>query len=466
MGFLQILVRAAVTKHKFRATIVVLYLLANYYFHLSLATIRNQYILQLAFGCTALGHLLESSLRLLVMIPLRNTAIKLARLQYLEQVLSDQMPYYNDSDYGILYSRVKRIEIIYSGIERDLLGLVIYLPLTCLYTYRAVVKSETWLTVLFIPINLMALLIVRGWVQMRQKAFAADEKLGQETLKLFHNVGRTDSVTITDINQALDAEMDSYSRAMLYKQYYKLALIIPNMILIGIISRLVALDSKQMLNLIFFALNWTHFSMSFISLIGIVSGLYTPKIGQKRTPSKISGIQIKDLNVTNIFNNVSLLLKSGTKASLTGPNGSGKTLLLRIISGCVPEFSESVYAPSDAKKCMVITDSNSPFKVEKLRLSQNQRWQSRFGEKYGGLLTRDLLSRGESNFLTVSSILMYNPAIVLIDEALDSMTGSLLDDIISFLMEEKTTLLVVSHREEILIRFPVQLYIDEQKVKQ
>ena len=161
---------------------------------------------------------------------------------------------------------------------------------------------------------------------------------------------------------------------------------------------------------------------------------------------------------------VSLKIWPGQFMAIVGPNGGGKTTLLRTILGMVPFTSGKVLLRGQALKQKSLArigyvpqletiDWNFPITVEEVMAMGFfvlQRWSSRIGEKekrklgeimerlnLAGLGKRHIseLSGGQQQAVFIGRALLGEPELILLDEPAAGLDISSRDDVIHFLHE-------------------------------
>ncbi|XP_012349793.1 uncharacterized protein LOC105737142 [Apis florea] len=138
---------------------------------------------------------------------------------------------------------------------------------------------------------------------------------------------------------------------------------------------------------------------------------------------KVSNLTLK-FNHKTIFKNISFSLKDGSTTALIGPNGTGKTTLIKILMGMLP--------PTSARVKNALN-----WQIEQMHLQDIQ--SVRMGEASGGQKQRAYLAQ----------TLLDQPNMIILDEAtasLDPVAKNELMDLIKHLNEKyQMTVLFVSH---------------------
>lgn len=169
-----------------------------------------------------------------------------------------------------------------------------------------------------------------------------------------------------------------------------------------------------------------------------------------------------------LIEGLSLTLAAGEQVSLTGQSGTGKSTLLRLISGLDHPWSGTITRPDR----IALLDGDSPFPAGSLRdcltlsgaisagddtleqaLRQAEAWD--FVAPRGGLSMAvpngaTCFSGGQKRRLALARTLLTRPALLLIDEAFDSLDPALEARIRTTLRQERISLLAVSQRPESL----------------
>jgi macrolide transport system ATP-binding/permease protein len=168
----------------------------------------------------------------------------------------------------------------------------------------------------------------------------------------------------------------------------------------------------------------------------------------------------KSYGFREIFNNISFVLREGDRVALVGPNGVGKSTLLKILAGIESATSGTVtffddastigYVPQDIDFDLNLT----PWDVltgEHNRLgcpsfSDAAEALSRFGftDADSGLPTSNL-SGGEKTRLALARVWIFRPDILLLDEPTNYLDHDALDRLEDFVRDYPGTVLVVSH---------------------
>ncbi len=191
-------------------------------------------------------------------------------------------------------------------------------------------------------------------------------------------------------------------------------------------------------------------------------------------------IQLRDIQVKNLFSIEKMHIRSGEKILIQGPSGKGKTTLLHLMAGILKPDAGSVligehdlYQMPDrvlsefrlqrvgliyqkfnlidhlhARENMALTAPHkSPSQIqavlEKLGLgNHSDRWVS-------------LLSLGEQQRVAIGRLLLQEPKILLADEPTSSLDRENSEKVMTLLLQaaQDKTLLVVSHDERIQKHF-------------
>lgn len=166
----------------------------------------------------------------------------------------------------------------------------------------------------------------------------------------------------------------------------------------------------------------------------------------------------KNFKNKKLFNNFSLEIEANTVHALVGPNGSGKTSLLRILTGLYEEDGGEV----KIKGSHAMLLENDYLYEDKTGLENIKLYSLYFGyepvnfEKYSDLLeiTNDLgrnvstYSKGMKRKLSLLIIVMMNREIIFLDEVtsgVDPISRVEIRKLIKLLKREAKTIVLTSH---------------------
>jgi energy-coupling factor transport system ATP-binding protein len=229
----------------------------------------------------------------------------------------------------------------------------------------------------------------------------------------------------------------------------------------------------------------------------LVQGICRPKFGTKPEPVlSLSGLGLT-LNQTRIFEDIDLDLYPGQFVGLLGPNGSGKTSLLRSMMGLLPPTEGSKYGfgrdLSTAKVSDLVQEMGFIFQnpdhqlftvsireealftlanlglLTERKEAEAMTWLERLG------LSEDLdrhpqtLSYGEKRRLNLVGTILHDPKILLIDEML---IGQDLENAVTWLgllrgyCLRGNTVLLVNHHPDLTSRYCDRvLFMDGGQIK-
>lgn len=178
----------------------------------------------------------------------------------------------------------------------------------------------------------------------------------------------------------------------------------------------------------------------------------------------------------NFFNNFNLNIKKGNWTTVIGPNGCGKTTLIKILLGFYPldtyvninknavckdnyrNIRSKVGAvferPDDSFVAETVLDEIA-FSVENMGLSKRE-IRNRINEIVNALDIKDILecypqslSGGQKQLVAIASALVIKPKVLLLDEAMTMIDEKYKDKVVKLLKklnkEENLTILSVTH---------------------
>lgn len=157
-------------------------------------------------------------------------------------------------------------------------------------------------------------------------------------------------------------------------------------------------------------------------------------------------ISINNLNFSfkekQIFDNLSLSIEEGSWVTIAGPNGSGKTTLVKILAGIIKVNDINYFNIKNKKKDIGILFENpkETFLMDTVKdeifLSLNRlnlsvtKIEEKIEDitdllKLEDLMDKDpkILSGGELQRVALASILVYNPKILILDDALSMISS-------------------------------------------
>jgi ATPase subunit of ABC transporter with duplicated ATPase domains len=195
----------------------------------------------------------------------------------------------------------------------------------------------------------------------------------------------------------------------------------------------------------------------------------------------VSGVSYCFHNGAPLFSPVSFTVSDGQKASLIGDNGSGKSTLLRIIAGelspasgtvshdgslyyvpqlCSTHFGTIADALGVGEKLRalhaILNGATDETLYDALEDDWNIEEECRQALDYWRLDDKspetpfDELSGGEKTKVLLAGIQLHQPSAVLLDEPTNHLDLSARRQLYQWVQSTKTTLLVVSHDEELL----------------
>ncbi len=201
-------------------------------------------------------------------------------------------------------------------------------------------------------------------------------------------------------------------------------------------------------------------------------------IDMARLGRKILEIQnvSKRYDKLTVVNDFSYVFKKGERTGIVGPNGTGKSTLLKIITGQLQPDSgkvitgetirfgyyrqEGLSVDEDKKVIEVITDIAESIRIDKDHWMSAPQFLKHFNFPYHMHHTRvGKLSGGEKRRLYLLTVLINNPNFLILDEPtndLDIHTLNLLED---FLTRFPGCLIIVSHDRYFLDRLTEHLFV-------
>ena len=175
----------------------------------------------------------------------------------------------------------------------------------------------------------------------------------------------------------------------------------------------------------------------------------------------------KSYGFREIFNNISFVLREGGRVALVGPNGVGKSTLIKILAGKENATSGTVtffdntstvgYVPQDIDFDPTVTPwdvlTDERFRLGSPSLSEAAEALSRFGftDADSELLISNL-SGGEKTKLALARVWLFRPDILLLDEPTNYLDHAALDRLEDIVRGYPGTILLVSHDRYFLDR--------------
>ncbi len=199
----------------------------------------------------------------------------------------------------------------------------------------------------------------------------------------------------------------------------------------------------------------------------------------------------KSFGNLEIINNLNLKIEKGEFIGLFGPNGCGKTTLLKIIAGLEKPNKGKILVDSDSpvkKRIGFINQSYTDALMPWLNCLENILFPYTLnndtkGKEYACKKLKTILSQlemalplenypyqlsgGQQQLVVILRTVLYNPDIILFDEpfsSLDRRTQKNLKEIIKKLWkEENLTILFVSHNMEDILYFTEEIIVFNSK---
>ena len=176
-----------------------------------------------------------------------------------------------------------------------------------------------------------------------------------------------------------------------------------------------------------------------------------------------------------ILNEVSFALRPGTKMTLMGQNGAGKSTILNLITGSLKESDGSIYVDPDLK----IAYAKQVIPNDQMKLTIKEFFQQCFDEEMYSLpgkidnvlelvnlkaphdkLVKDF-SGGQQARLLLASAIIQDPDLLILDEPTNNLDGAGIEHLTGFLMSYDKTCIVISHDADFLNSFTDGvLYLD------
>jgi macrolide transport system ATP-binding/permease protein len=175
----------------------------------------------------------------------------------------------------------------------------------------------------------------------------------------------------------------------------------------------------------------------------------------------------KSYGFREIFNNISFVLREGDRVALVGPNGVGKSTLIKILAGKENSTSGTVtffdntstvgYVPQDIDFDPTVTPwdvlTDEQYRLGSPSLSEAAEALSRFGfTDHDCALPISSLSGGEKTKLALARVWLFHPDILLLDEPTNYLDHAALDRLEDIVRGYPGTILLVSHDRYFLDR--------------
>ena len=195
----------------------------------------------------------------------------------------------------------------------------------------------------------------------------------------------------------------------------------------------------------------------------------------------------KKLNGNIILNDINLEIETGTVNAFFGPNGSGKTMLFRAISGLIKPTSGSIYIFGERLGDEIEFPNNIGLTIENVgfwneytgfenlkllagirnKISDEDIKTSleRVGLKADDKRSYNKYSLGMKQKLAIAQAIMEKPDILVLDEPTNSLDSKSVEKFRKIIQEEKArgaTILISSHKDTDLINLVDNYYEMEE----
>ena len=114
-------------QNKFRSICLLIYLIFTYYLQFMIFRIKEQFLI-----ITSFIQPIQDSILNIIRIPIRNDSILIARNRYMYFLLKHTKEKYEKYQNSSVLFKFKRIETVFSGLERDFLIFIQYFPSFCI----------------------------------------------------------------------------------------------------------------------------------------------------------------------------------------------------------------------------------------------------------------------------------------------------------------------------------------------
>jgi len=172
-------------------------------------------------------------------------------------------------------------------------------------------------------------------------------------------------------------------------------------------------------------------------------------------------LEVKKLGFLDVIKNVSFTIYNGEKVAIMGPNGSGKTTILKLINGNLkgdgivkfghnvkPVFLDQFVENLDPENT-VFEEISSEMEMEPDYVVRA--YAGRFGFKGEDVFKMvSELSGGEKQILALSKVLLKRPNLLILDEPTNHMDLETVEILENALKEFKGSIVLVSHDEELI----------------
>lgn len=176
-----------------------------------------------------------------------------------------------------------------------------------------------------------------------------------------------------------------------------------------------------------------------------------------------------------VLNDLSLLIEKGDRLSVTGKNGTGKTTLLKILSGADPEHTGFITAGTGVKIGYFAQDTEKTLDPKNTVLTEIEQHAPtsqlpRLRNLLGSFLFRgddihksvSILSGGEKSRLALLKILLQPVNVLILDEPTNHLDLASKDMLLEALLSYTGTLIFVSHDVDFIKRLAGKiLYLTE-----
>ncbi len=390
-------------------------------------------------------HYLNSNILNILTIKLRTTAINLFRMSYITSFINRPIKQ-NDSEYGLELSELKRISLIITIfcnnviiIIKDLLSLIPKLIF--------IVRHFNIFYLIVVFFNIFCnFFIIKYSPKYKIDAIRNEEKLNIKMIALFQSHALIKNIDWENINQIFNKESAAYEKSINIIKYIKIIIALGNIMIIIIFYyffiEYISIDALTM-SICFDLRNLlVGITIPITNLLSYSRSWQQIKINKKIHINKDNDIICTNLSIYNILKNINLNIYFGDKIVLIGDNGQGKSLLCKVLAGIESDFTGNV----TTAKAIMLKNVNITSQLNKEKLCQ-------IYPEYEMLLKESNTSRGQDNFIASLFAVESDANLLIFDETFENLDNSSTNTIIDILLKINKTVIIVTHKDNIIAKF-------------